>query len=206
MAVDLTNAINTASLNSKLLVAGVEQVTKSKVLSATSGYTPTVGDILVKNLADSSSDNVFDFDDMYESNTSTLVSAAGTLNNVTMIIPDSLKVSSGTAYADSLAITLGTQYSFVNSIPATIDVSLSGSAAITLSAAFSYQYLCEGNQKIIGVITEIDQTDTANITLEYLVKGGVHYTACNTDGTEVAAAKTELISKLEDLGIIVVNN
>lgn len=198
-----TYTVNQASLNSLIFVAGKSLVTRSKILNATSGYTPAVGDILVKNLADSGSDNVFDHDDMYTKGVATLVSAVGTLSNTTKIILDTLKVYTSTAYATSTMLTLGTQFSFNDAIPATIDISLSGTAAITLSAGFSFEFCEEGNQVVQGVIYDIDSTDTSNITLHYAVEGEVHYSALGTDGTANATTKATLISQLEDVGLIV---
>ena len=200
--VDGSYAVNTASLNSLILATGKNMVKRTKTLSATSGYTPAIGDILVKKLNDSNNDDRFSHDDMYYKATGTLVSAVGTLGNTSRILLDTLKVYTSTAFATSTQLTLGTQFSFDDAIPATINIAYSGTAAITLSAGFSYEFCEESTQRLLGVITDIDQTDTTAIGLEYLVEGEVHYSALGTDGTATATTKIELVKQLEDIGIV----
>lgn len=202
MTVTLSSTINTASLNSKVLVAGIPQTTKSCVLNATSGYTPAVGDVLVRKHLDSNKHDEFDHDDLSTRGLITFVSATASLANITPIIPGTLAIFKDTAYTTRAV--LGTDVSVSNAIPAI--VTILDTAAIAHSASVTVDFCEYANQTILGVITEIDQTDTTNITMSYLVKGGVHYTAIGTAGTATATSKIVLIDQLADLGIIVTEN
>jgi len=204
MTVTLSSTINTASLNSKLLVAGIEQQTKSKVLDPVTGYTPAVGDVLVKVLSDSNKDNVFDFDDIATRTSGTTDTlSAFTFSNTTPIIYNSLHVYSDTAFATEVPLS---KIGFNNAVPAKINGLQTGTAVLTASTVFTFEFCEESDQQILGVILEVDQTDTSDITLSYMFRGGVHYSALGTDGSASATSKLVLVEKLEDLGITVVDN
>jgi len=204
MVVTLSSTINTATMNSKLLVAGIEQQTKTKIFLGTSGYTPEVGDVLVKNLADSSSDNVFDYDDVATRTFGTANTiSAFTFSNTTPIIFNTLKVYSDTAYATAVAMS---KIGFDNGVPAKINALITGTAVLTATNVFTYEFCEESDQVILGVILEIDQTDTTDIVLTYMHRGGVHFTALGTDGTASTTSTGVLVDKLEDMGITVVKN
>jgi len=204
MVVTLSSTLNTATLNSKLLIAGIEQQTKTKILLATSGYTPRVGDVLVKNLADSGSDNIFDYDDIATKTygTANTVSAF-TFANTSPIIWDTLKIYSDTAYATKISnSTIG----YTDGVPAKINALATGTATLTATNVFTYEFCEQSDQVILGVIIEIDQTDTTDIVLTYMHRGGVHFSALGTDGTASTTSKGVLVEKLEDLGVTVVGN
>lgn len=202
MTVTLTSTINSASLNSKIFTTGNQMVTKSCVLDATSGYTPAVGDVLVKKHLDSNKHDEFDHDDLSTRAYKTFVSATASLGNITPIIPGTLSVFIDTAYTTRAV--LGTDVSVSLAIPAV--VTILKDTVIAHSAIFTVDFCEYANQTILGIISEIDQTDTTDITLGYCVQGGVHYTAIGTAGTATATSKIVLIEQLADLGIIVTEN
>ena len=203
MAVDGSNTVNSASYTMNLFVIGKEIVTEAVLLdAATAGYTPAVGDLLVKREDDSNKHDRFDHQFASTKTTGSLTSATYTFSNTSRIKPESLKVYNSTAYATTALLSLGSQYSFDGAIPGTINVDVSGTAAITHSAAFSFSFVEEGsNQEILGVLYEIDQTDTANQTLRYATDCAVHYTALGTDGTATATTKVELKDRCRELNI-----
>ena len=202
MAVDGSNTINSASYTMNLFVIGKEVVTEAVLLSATSGYTPAVGDVLVKREDDSNKHDRYDHQFASTKTTGTLTSATFTFSNTSRIKPETLKVFNDTAWSDSVALTLGTQFSFDGAIPGTINVDVSGTAVITHSGAFSFSFVEEdSNQEILGIIYEIDQTDTANQTLRYATECAVHYSALGTDGTATTTTKGWLKDECRKLNI-----
>jgi hypothetical protein len=202
MTITLSSTINSASLNSKIFTTGLELVTKSCVLDATSGYSPTVGDVLVRKHLDSNKHDEFDHDDLSTKAAKTFTSATVSLGNITPIIPGTLTIYKDTAY--TTPATIGTHVSVTWDIPSV--VTILDTAAIAHSATITVDFCEYANQSILGVISEIDQTDTSDITMAYCVKGGVHYTALGTAGTATVTSKQLLIDQLADLGIIVTEN
>lgn len=202
MTVTLTSTINSATLNSKIFTTGQEMVTKSCVLNATSGYTPAVGDVLVRKHLDSNKHDEFDHDDFSTRAAKTFTSATVSLGNITPIIPGTLTIYKDSAYTTPVVI--GTDVSLTLDIPSV--VTILDTAVIAHSATITVDFCEYANQTILGVIAEIDQTDTSDVTMSYCVKGGVHYTAIGTAGTATATSKIVLIDMLNDLGITVTEN
>lgn len=201
--VTLSKTLNASTLKLDVFVTGKQEVRDSEILNAVTGYTPAYGDVLVYDKSDSSKHSRYDFDFVSTTVISTaLTTAAVAFANTSKIDPDSIKIFADTAIgADSAALSLGTDFSFDNAIPgtATVDTAVSGVAA---DATISYTYVEENkDQEIIGIIDEIDDTDTANITLSFKKECVCMIDNVGTDGTSTTAKKKILKDKLRDINI-----
>lgn len=203
--VSLSSTLNSSTLKLDVFVAGKPEFRSSVLLSAVTGYTPAYGDVLVIDKSDSNKHNKYDFDfASTEEINSALTSAQITFANVSNIDPESIKIWAGTAVGtDSAALTVTDgDLSYDGAIPGTATVLSPGTATVTLSGAITYQFVEEsGEQQILGIIDEVDDTDTANITLSYKTSCACKIDNLGTTGTSTTAKKKVLKDLLKDMNI-----
>ena len=199
--VNLSRTYNTSTWDHSLFVTCAKSIfTRAKVLDATSGYTPTVGDILVKRKDSSDEDDRFSYDFYSTSGSATIDSSSYlmSLGNTSLIAsPDDIAslVDSASATFDSV---IGTTIAFVPGVPAYLDFNVTGSAVATAGFDMTFTFTeVDKDQEILGIVYEIDNTDTANVTLKIAEEAPVHFSALKTDGTSTAAKIVDLKNKLK---------
>jgi hypothetical protein len=203
--VTLSTTLNASNLKIDVFLAGKPEFRDSALLDAVTGYTPAYGDVLVIDKSDSNKHTRYDFDfASTEEIASALTSASISFANTSNIDPESIKIWAGTAVGtDSAAFTVGDgDLSYDNAIPGTATFLSPGTATVTLSGTITYQFVEENaDQQILGIIDDVDDTDTANITLAFKRSCAVKIDNLGTDGTSTAAKKKILKDLLKDMNI-----